>query len=214
MNIVPRAPFVFDAGRTKRLGAEIAPTARWKSLRGFHERPTISSDDGFRRDGRRRACARLALTRYRHVSMKPPSNIKTPAQYIASLPADRAKTIAKVRAGAFFDLSLTSALSPNRVSRSCRSQNVVWSVNRPIGSHSPVCLYGTLKCNRRAPHARRSRASRFQLRRQAGSVSELPDPWIRCIHGVWWALVPSRSAGTPTELSGTTHGRQSVNHLL
>ena len=30
--------------------------------------------------------------------MKPPSNVKTPAQYIASLPADRAKTIAKVRA--------------------------------------------------------------------------------------------------------------------
>jgi hypothetical protein len=32
--------------------------------------------------------------------------------------------------------------------------------------------------------------------------------------GVSWTLVPSRSAGTPTELSGTTHGRQSVNHLL
>jgi hypothetical protein len=31
-------------------------------------------------------------------SMKPPSNVKTPAQYIASLPADRAKTIAMVRA--------------------------------------------------------------------------------------------------------------------
>ena len=31
-------------------------------------------------------------------SMKPPSNVKTPAQYIASLPADRAKTIATVRA--------------------------------------------------------------------------------------------------------------------
>jgi hypothetical protein len=30
--------------------------------------------------------------------MKPPSNVKTPAQYIASLPADRAKTIAAVRA--------------------------------------------------------------------------------------------------------------------
>jgi hypothetical protein len=30
--------------------------------------------------------------------MKPASNIKTPAQYIASLPADRAKTIATVRA--------------------------------------------------------------------------------------------------------------------
>jgi len=30
--------------------------------------------------------------------MKPPSNVKTPAQYIASLPADRAKTIATVRA--------------------------------------------------------------------------------------------------------------------
>jgi hypothetical protein len=30
--------------------------------------------------------------------MKPPSNVKTPAQYLASLPADRAKTIATVRA--------------------------------------------------------------------------------------------------------------------
>ena len=30
--------------------------------------------------------------------MKPPSNVKTPAQYITSLPADRAKTIATVRA--------------------------------------------------------------------------------------------------------------------
>ncbi len=31
-------------------------------------------------------------------SMKPPSNVRTPAQYIASLSADRAKTIATVRA--------------------------------------------------------------------------------------------------------------------
>src|SRR5499427_8581783 len=31
-------------------------------------------------------------------SMKPPSNVTTPAQYIASLPADRARTIATVRA--------------------------------------------------------------------------------------------------------------------
>jgi len=30
--------------------------------------------------------------------MKPPSNVKTPAQYIASLPAGRAKTISTVRA--------------------------------------------------------------------------------------------------------------------
>src|SRR5882724_3750899 len=30
--------------------------------------------------------------------LKPPSNVRTPAQYIASLPADRAKTIATVRA--------------------------------------------------------------------------------------------------------------------
>jgi len=30
--------------------------------------------------------------------MKPPSNVKTPAQYIASLPADRAKTITTLRA--------------------------------------------------------------------------------------------------------------------
>ncbi|HEX4486740.1 MAG TPA: hypothetical protein VH088_10760 [Terriglobales bacterium] len=31
--------------------------------------------------------------------MKPPANVKTPAQYIDSLPADRAKTIATVRIG-------------------------------------------------------------------------------------------------------------------
>ena len=31
-------------------------------------------------------------------SMKPPPHVKTPAQYIAALPADRAKTIATVRA--------------------------------------------------------------------------------------------------------------------
>src|SRR5258708_16363276 len=31
-------------------------------------------------------------------SMKPPSNVKTPAQYIAALPADRAQTIPTVRA--------------------------------------------------------------------------------------------------------------------
>ena len=30
--------------------------------------------------------------------MKPPSSVKTPTQYVASLPADRAKTIATVRA--------------------------------------------------------------------------------------------------------------------
>jgi hypothetical protein len=30
--------------------------------------------------------------------MKPPSNVKTPAQYIASIPADRSKTIATARA--------------------------------------------------------------------------------------------------------------------
>jgi hypothetical protein len=30
--------------------------------------------------------------------MKPPANVKTPAQYLASLPADRAKTIATMRA--------------------------------------------------------------------------------------------------------------------
>src|SRR6516162_1628835 len=71
-----------------------------------------------RTDKRRRACARLGLTRYSQPlplagfsnvsathfvreddkSMKPPSNVKTPAQYMASLPADRAKTIATVRA--------------------------------------------------------------------------------------------------------------------
>ena len=70
-----------------------------------------------RTDKRRRACARQGLTRYSHPcrwlvfkrsvihfvreddeSMKPPPKVKTPAQYIASLPADRAKTIATVRA--------------------------------------------------------------------------------------------------------------------
>ena len=30
--------------------------------------------------------------------MKPPPNVKTPEQYIASLPADRAKTITTMRA--------------------------------------------------------------------------------------------------------------------
>ena len=68
-------------------------------------------------DKRRCACVRLGLTRYSQPlppagfqpsvthfireddeSMKPPSNVKTSAQYIASLPADRAKTIATVRA--------------------------------------------------------------------------------------------------------------------
>jgi hypothetical protein len=38
------------------------------------------------------------LARKDDESMKPPSNVKTPAQYIASLPADRAQTIATVRA--------------------------------------------------------------------------------------------------------------------
>src|SRR5215472_16692618 len=38
------------------------------------------------------------LVREDDESMKPPSNVKTPAQYVASLPADRAKTIATVRA--------------------------------------------------------------------------------------------------------------------
>jgi hypothetical protein len=52
-----------------------------------------------------RPCSRLVLwmaevqlVREDHESMKPPSHVKTPAQYIASLPADRAKTIAAVRA--------------------------------------------------------------------------------------------------------------------
>ena len=40
----------------------------------------------------------FGLAREDEESMKPPSNVKTPAQYIASLPADRAKTIATVRA--------------------------------------------------------------------------------------------------------------------
>ncbi len=42
--------------------------------------------------------ARTHFVREDDASMKPPSNVKTPAQYIASLPADRAKTIATVRA--------------------------------------------------------------------------------------------------------------------
>jgi len=39
----------------------------------------------------------IHLVREDDESMKPPSNVKTPAQYIASLPADRAKTITTVR---------------------------------------------------------------------------------------------------------------------
>src|SRR5258708_39854214 len=100
------------------MDAENAPTAPWKSLRDFHKRPPPSLlVMTLRTDKRRRACARLGLTRYsqplplagfqtfgdtlrsgRRRIMKPPSNVKTPAQYIASLPADRAKTIATVRA--------------------------------------------------------------------------------------------------------------------
>jgi hypothetical protein len=100
------------------MDAENAPTAPWKSLRDFHKRPPPSLlVMTLRTDKRRCACARLGLTRYsqpcrwlvfkRSVihfvrkddeSMKPPSNVKMPAQYIASLPADRAKTIATVRA--------------------------------------------------------------------------------------------------------------------
>src|SRR6266850_2545514 len=40
----------------------------------------------------------IHFSREHDESMKPPSNVKTPAQYIASLTADRAKTIATVRA--------------------------------------------------------------------------------------------------------------------
>ena len=40
----------------------------------------------------------LGLIREDDASMKPPSHVKTPEQYIASLPAERAKTIATVRA--------------------------------------------------------------------------------------------------------------------
>jgi hypothetical protein len=40
----------------------------------------------------------LALIREHDESMKPASNVKTPEQYIASLPAERAKTIATMRA--------------------------------------------------------------------------------------------------------------------
>ena len=100
------------------MDAENAPTAPWKSLRDFHKHPSPPLlVMNLRTDKRRRACARLGLTRYSQPlplagfqtfgehfvreddeSMKPPSNVKTPAQYIASLPADRAKTIATVRA--------------------------------------------------------------------------------------------------------------------
>jgi hypothetical protein len=48
-------------------------------------------------DRSRRAVSRKNTKKYDE-SMKPPSNVQTPAQYIASLPADRAKTIATVRA--------------------------------------------------------------------------------------------------------------------
>ena len=43
-------------------------------------------------------CSVIHFAREDDESMKPPSDVKTPAQYIASLPADRAKTIATVRA--------------------------------------------------------------------------------------------------------------------
>jgi len=99
------------------MDAENVPTAPWKSLRDFHKHQAASSGEEFKNGQRRRACARLGLTRYsqplplagfqtfgKHFvpeddeSMKPPSNVKTPAQYLASLPAGRAKTIATVRA--------------------------------------------------------------------------------------------------------------------
>jgi hypothetical protein len=43
-------------------------------------------------------CSVIHSVREGDESMKPPSNVKTPAEYIASLPADRAKTIATVHA--------------------------------------------------------------------------------------------------------------------
>src|SRR5260221_12858821 len=43
-------------------------------------------------------CSVIHFGREDDESMKPASNVKTPAQYIASLPAERAKTIAAVRA--------------------------------------------------------------------------------------------------------------------
>jgi len=43
-------------------------------------------------------CSVIHFAREDDESMKPPSDVKTPAQYIASLPADRAKTIATMRA--------------------------------------------------------------------------------------------------------------------
>jgi hypothetical protein len=50
------------------------------------------------RSDRGPAPARSHFVREDDESMKPPSNVKTPAQYIASLPASRAKTIETVRA--------------------------------------------------------------------------------------------------------------------
>src|SRR5580704_4665287 len=88
------------------------------------------------------------------------------------------------------------------------------AVNRPIGAHSAECSYRTFKSDRCALRALRSCAFRSALRHQPSRVPEASLPWIRCVHGLSWTLVPSRSAGTPTELSGTTHGRQSVKHLL
>lgn len=102
------------AMRTAGLGGPRTLPAPWTPR--THPPPSLLVMT-LRTDKRRRACARLGLTRYsqpcrwlvfkRSVihfvrehdeSMKPPSNVKTPAQYIASLPADRAKTIATVRA--------------------------------------------------------------------------------------------------------------------
>lgn len=49
-------------------------------------------------DGSPYECAVIHFVRKDVEAMKPPPTVKTPAQYIASLPADRAKTIATVRA--------------------------------------------------------------------------------------------------------------------
>src|SRR5580704_17474356 len=107
-----------------------------------------------------------------------------------------------------------STPSRSRVSRPSQDGNVIWPVNRPIGAHSAECSYRTFKSDRCALRALRSCAFRSALRHQPSRVPEASLPWIRCVHGLSWTLVPSRSAGTPTELSGTTHGRQSVKHLL
>ena len=90
-------------GRCRRQGRRERAHRALEIAARFPRAPTaLSSGDDFK-NGQKTPCLRTArtyaiLVREDDESMKPPSNVKTPAQYIASLPADRAKTIATVRA--------------------------------------------------------------------------------------------------------------------